>query len=76
MAKALDDILLGFLLFFIVDRTTRLFSNSIVEPWAQNKTSNKNVVENWKLGAELVFLISAAIFVAKSRGLINKLNRA
>ena len=76
MVKALDDILLGFLLFFAVERSIRLFSNSIVEPWAESKTSNKNEVENWKLTAEIVFLILAAVFVAKSRGLINKLNRA
>jgi hypothetical protein len=76
MVRALDDILLGFLIFFALDRSIRLFSNGIVEPWAQTNTTNKNTVENWKIGAELVLLITALIFVMKNRNFVAHFNRA
>lgn len=76
MVRALDDILLGFLIFFALDRVIRLFSNGIVEPWAESKTENKNVVENWKLGAELGLLVVALMIVLNNRKLVTKLNRA
>jgi hypothetical protein len=76
MVRALDDILLGFLIFFALDRVIRLFSNGIVEPWAETKTTNKNMVENWKLGAELVLLIASLAFLLKNRGLVAHFNRA
>jgi hypothetical protein len=76
MVRALDDILLGFLIFFALDRVIRLFSNGIVEPWAETKTMNKNVIENWKLGAELVLLIASLVFVVKNRSLVAHFNRA
>jgi hypothetical protein len=61
--RALDDILLGFLIFFIIERSTRLFSNAIVEPWIEKRTTNPNMVENWKIATELVFLIGACFVV-------------
>ena len=61
--RALDDILFGFLIFFAIERLIRLMSNSVIEPWAQKRTSNENVVENWKLGAEFAFLIAACFVV-------------
>ena len=76
MVRALDDILLGFLIFFALDRVIRLFSNGIVEPWAETKTTNKNMVENWKLGAELVLLIASLVFLVKNRSLVAHFNRA
>jgi hypothetical protein len=76
MGRALDDILLGFFIFFAIDRVIRLFSNGIVEPWAETKTTNKNAVENWKLGAELVLLIGALVFVVKNRNFLAHFNRA
>lgn len=76
MVRALDDILLGFLIFFALDRVIRLFSNGIVEPWAETRTVDKNVIENWKLGAELVLLIFALVFLVKNRGLVAHFNRA
>ena len=76
MVRALDDILLGFLIFFALDRVIRLFSNGIVEPWAESKTTNKNVVENWKLGAELGLLVVALMIVLNNRRLVTNLNRA
>ena len=65
--KSLDDILFGFLIFFAIERFIRLFSNAIIEPWAQKRTSNENVVENWKLGTEFVFLIAACFVVYSFR---------
>jgi hypothetical protein len=76
MVRALDDILLGFLIFFALDRVIRLFSNGIVEPWAETKTVNKNMIENWKLGAELVLLIVSLVLVVKNRSWVTHLNRA
>jgi hypothetical protein len=65
--RALDDLLLGFLIFFAIERLVRLTSNSIIEPWAQKRTDNKNVVENWKLGAEFAFLVGACFLVVYFR---------
>jgi len=65
--RALDDILFGFLIFFAIERSIRLFSNAVIEPWAQKRTDNPNVVENWKIATELVFLISACFVVYRFR---------
>ena len=65
--RALDDLLLGFLIFFAIERLVRLASNSIIEPWAEKMTNNENVVENWKLGAEFVLLIAACFAVVYFR---------
>lgn len=72
--RALDDILFGFLVFFAIERGIRLFSNSVIEPWAEKKTSDKNVIENWKLAAELAALILATFLVYKYRGVIGRFN--
>ncbi|NBO55982.1 MAG: hypothetical protein EBU84_15665 [Actinobacteria bacterium] len=76
MVKALDDILLGFFIFFAIDRAIRLFSNAVVEPWAEKRTQQPRVVENWKLGVELVFLVVVCIGVANSRAIIRHFNKA
>ena len=65
--RALDDLLLGFLIFFAIERLVRLTSNAVIEPWAQKRTDNKNVVENWKLGAEFAFLVAACVAVVYFR---------
>lgn len=65
--KSLDDILFGFLIFFAIERLVRLISNAFIEPWAEKRTSNPNVVENWKLGAEFLFLIAACFAVFRFR---------
>lgn len=61
--RALDDILFGFLIFFAIERLVRLISNMVIEPWAERRTNDINVVENWKIGAEFVFLIGACFAV-------------
>jgi hypothetical protein len=70
--RALDDILVGFFIFFTIDRAIRLFSMSIVEPWARTKTGDEHKVENWKTGAELAMLLVALLLVFKMRRFISK----
>jgi len=70
--RTLDDILIGFCIFFAIDRAIRLFSSAVVEPWAQAKTGDARKVENWKLGAEFVMLMTALFVVFKMRRFINK----
>ena len=72
--RALDDILFGFLIFFAIERGIRLFSNSVIEPWAEKKTTNKNVVENWKLAAEFSALVLGSFLVYRYRGFIGRFN--
>lgn len=72
--KALDDILVGFLIFFALDRLIRLFSNSIVEPWAMQRTGNKDRAENWKLFSEFLLLLGALVLVFKYQKQLHKLN--
>jgi hypothetical protein len=74
--RALDDILFGFFIFFAIDRMVRLFSNGIVEPWAVKRSGDKNVVENYKLGAELVALLSCLYIVYRNRVVLSRLNKA
>ena len=65
--KALDDILMGFLIFFALDRLIRLFSNSIVAPWALARTGDKDQAENWKIFSEFLLLISSIFIVYRFR---------
>lgn len=74
--RALDDILIGFFIFFAIDRAIRLFSSAVVEPWAQAKTGDARKVENWKLGAEFVMLMAAFLVVFNMRGVIARFNKA
>lgn len=74
--RALDDILIGFFIFFAIDRAIRLFSNAVVEPWAATKSRDQNIVENWKLGSEFIMLMVALFLVFKMRRIIGRLNKA
>jgi hypothetical protein len=74
--RALDDILIGFFIFFAIDRAIRLFSNAVVEPWARTKTGDEPKVENWKMGAELTLLLVALLVVFKLRRFIGRFNKA
>ncbi len=75
MTRALDDILIGFLIFFSLDRSIRLISGSVVEPWAKDRTTSKSVIENWKIGAELAILLISLAFVVWNQKAISRLNR-
>lgn len=74
--RALDDILIGFFIFFAIDRAIRLFSSGVVEPWAQKRTQQPRVIENWKLGVEFVLLVVACVIAFNARGIIRRLNQA
>lgn len=74
--RALDDILIGFFIFFAIDRAIRLFSNAVVEPWAKTKTGDIQKVENWKLGTEFLLLLLAVFIVFKMRRFIGNMNKA
>ena len=74
--RALDDILIGFFIFFAIDRAIRLFSNAVVEPWAQTKTRDAQKVETWKLGTEFLLLLAAVFVVFRMRRFIGNLNKA
>jgi protein-S-isoprenylcysteine O-methyltransferase Ste14 len=74
--RALDDILIGFFIFFAIDRAIRLFSIAVVEPWAEQKSGDERKVESWKLGSEFVLLILAVLVVFKLRRFIGRLNKA
>jgi hypothetical protein len=72
--RALDDILAGFLIFFIIDRLVRLFTSTIVEPWAHTKTTDEHKIEGMKLGVEAVLLIFVLILVFKFRKELSKVS--
>ena len=74
--RNLDDILVGFLIFFIIDRLVRLFTSTVVEPWAHRNTSDDHKVEGIKLGVEAGLLIVALILVFKFRRNLNMLSSA
>lgn len=63
--RSLDDILIGFLVFFALERGIRLVSNAIVEPWALKRSGDSERAENWKLGAEFALLLVSLVFVWK-----------
>jgi hypothetical protein len=72
--RALDDIIIGFFIFFAIERGIRLFSNAVIEPWAEKRTENENTVENWKLGTELVCLIFVTFLVFRYRNILKGLD--
>ncbi len=74
--KALDEILIGFFIFFAIDRAIRLFSNGVVEPWARKRNQDERNVELWKLGTEFSLLVVALVVVFNVRGRIRRFNKA
>ncbi len=74
--KALDEILIGFFIFFAIDRAIRLISNGVVEPWAEKKVQDERSVEIWKLGSEFALLAIALVIVFNARGIIQRFNKA
>jgi hypothetical protein len=73
--KALDDILIGFFIFFAIDRAIRLFSNAVVEPRVTAQGASKDAIENWKLGSEVVLLFSCIFIVIRFRKPLAQINR-
>ena len=73
MMRTLDDVLFGLFIFFAVDRFVRLMSNSVIEPFVKRRTTDKNVIENWKLFSEFMLLAAACITVFVYRKPLEKL---
>jgi len=73
--KALDDILIGFFIFFAIDRAIRLFSNAVVEPRVAARGATKDVIENWKLATEMLLLFACIILVIRFRRPLSQLNK-
>ena len=73
--RALDDILIGFLIFFTIERGIRLLSNAFIEPLALKQTGDKEQAEVWKLGFELVLLVAALFLAFKFQKQLKGLNR-
>lgn len=63
--RSLDDILIGFLIFFALERGIRLVSNAIVEPWALKRSGDPERAEIWKIGAEFGLLMVSLVIVWK-----------
>ena len=73
--RPLDDILIGFLIFFAIDRFIRLFSGTVVADWARRRGASDTGVENWKLAIEAVILTSCILIVWRWRRALNRLNK-
>jgi|APCry1669189883_1035261.scaffolds.fasta_scaffold22604_3 hypothetical protein len=65
MTRSLDDILIGFLIFFILERIIKLFGTVVVEPWALEKTHSEKKTKNWVAAIDVVCLFVALILVIK-----------
>jgi len=75
--RALDDIIIGFLLFFAIDRIINLFSKNVVQPWANDAgQGNKDIIENCRLLSELVCLIGMAFIIFKFRKTLQRLDNS
>ena len=61
--KQLDDILFGFLIFFMIDKFIKLLGSAFIEPWIEKRTDDRQVIETWKLAVELGFLFVASCIV-------------
>jgi len=74
--KTLDDILVGFFIFFAIDRSIRLFSNVVIEPRVVARGASKETVENSKLATEMLLLFACIFLVLKFRKPLAQLNRS
>lgn len=73
--KALDDILIGFFIFFAIDRAVRLFSNAVVEPRMQARGASKETVENAKIATEMCILFACIFLVIRFRKPLSQINK-
>jgi len=74
--RALDDILIGFFIFFAVDRAVRLFSNAVIERRLKNQGMDKESIENWKLFGEMCILLSCIFLVIRFQKPLSQLNKS
>jgi len=64
--RPLGEILLGFLLYFILDRIIKLFGHVVIEKWAYSWTRDDDIVRDYKLGFEII-IMTALCFIVYSR---------
>jgi hypothetical protein len=74
--RALDDILIGFFIFFAVDRAVRLFSGAVIERQLKARGLNRDSVENWKLFGEMCILIMCILLVIRFQKPLSQLNKS
>jgi hypothetical protein len=74
--RPLDDILIGFFIFFAIDRLVRLFSNTVVAGNMRKRGASTEAIENWKTGVEAVILGTGVLLVWRYRHVLNRLNRS
>ena len=74
--RPLDDILIGFFIFFAIDRLVRLFSNTVVAGTLRKRGASAESIENWKTGIEAVILATGVLLVWRYRHMLNRLNRS
>lgn len=73
--RPLDDILIGFFIFFAIDRFVRLFSNTVVAGQLRKRGATPDEVENGKMGVEALILTAGVVLVWRYRHRLNSLNR-
>jgi len=70
--RSLDDILIGFIIFFILERVIKLVGTVIVEPWILKKTGDEKSTKNWVQVFDIVFLsISLFLIIKYQRPIAN-----
>jgi hypothetical protein len=63
--RSLDDILIGFLIFFILERIIKLIGAVVVEPMVEAKISNQKTVKIWVQAVDVLLLFVALFLVIR-----------
>lgn len=63
--RSLDDILIGFLIFFILERIIKLIGAVVVEPLVEAKISNQKTVKIWVQAVDVLLLLVALFLVIR-----------
>jgi hypothetical protein len=63
--RSLDDILIGFIIFFILERIIKLIGAVIFEPMIMKKTNDEKVTKNWVQAIDIALLLIALFLVIK-----------
>jgi len=73
MTRSLDDILIGVLIFFILERIIKLITWVLVEPMVGIEENKEKKGKIWTSGIELVLTIVALLLVIKFQKNLAKL---
>jgi len=71
--RSLDDILIGFLIFFILERVIRLIGTVLVEPYVMKKTNDEKTTKNWVQFFDIILLFISLFLVIKYQVPLSKL---